>query len=151
MIKGEVLVKPTKERSPFEQTFLRAVAQLTKVQKMRAMSSSGLVFNAYRPPFPIVPLNHIINIDQQGTKLVEQTRTTEHHTLWDLLSNCTILSRYAALILGADSTTGFGKTQFALRLACEWSKAMAEDRGLSKDAAQVCFMNSLDAAKDIEF
>ena len=34
-IKGQVLVKPPKERSSFEQTFLRAVAQLTKVQRMR--------------------------------------------------------------------------------------------------------------------
>ena len=50
---------------------------------MRAMSSSGLVFSAYNPPFPIIPLEHIINIDQQGTKLVEQARTTELYTLWD--------------------------------------------------------------------
>ena len=65
------------------------------------------------------------------------------------LALCCIL--YAAVILGADSTTGCGKTQFALRLACELSKAIAEERGLSSDAAQVCFMNSLDAARDIEF
>ena len=50
-IKGEILVKPSKERSSFEQTFLRALTQLTKVQKMRAMSSSELVFSAYNPPF----------------------------------------------------------------------------------------------------
>jgi hypothetical protein len=53
--------------------------------------------------------------------------------------------------LGSDSTTGYGKTQFALRLACEWAKVLAESRGLSRDAAQVVLMNSLDAAKDVEF
>ena len=53
--KGEIIVKPPKERSSFEQTFLRALTQLTQVQRMRAMSSSGLMFNAYKPPFPIIP------------------------------------------------------------------------------------------------
>ena len=150
-LKGTILVKPVKTRSTFELSFLRATAQMVKVKQLRSKGSLGLTFSAYDPPFPVIPLEFLIGLNQKGTRLQEVARTIEEHVLFDLFANPGLLAKHAALILGGNTTTGYGKTQFALRLACEWAKVLAESRGLSKDAAQVVFMNSLDAAKDVEF
>ena len=150
-LKGTILVKPAKTRSAFELAFIRATFQMAKVKQLRSKGSQGLTFSAYDPPFPVIPLEFLIGLDQKGTRLQEVARTIEEHVLFDLFANPGLLAKHAALILGGNTTTGYGKTQFALRLACEWAKVLAESRGLSKDAAQVVFMNSLDAAKDVEF
>jgi len=150
-MRDEMLIKQAKTRSSFEVAFLSGFGQLVKVKEMRSRGSQGLVFNAYDPPFPVVPLEFLTGLQQRGTRLQEVTRKTEHLTLFDLLADAGRLEKHGALILGANSTTGFGKTQYALRVACEWSKAMAQARGLSRDSARVAFMNSLDAARDVEF
>ena len=62
-----------------------------------------------------------------------------------------LLTKHGIVILGASSTTGFGKTQFALRLAVEWAKAYNEVMQLPKEDAVVVFSNMLDVAKEVRF
>ena len=61
------------------------------------------------------------------------------------------MSKHAVLILGESPTTGYGKTQMALRLGMEWARAMTEAQQLPMEEAQVVFTNTIDAAKNIKF
>ena len=60
------------------------------------------------------------------------------------------MSKYGIVILGLPTTTGFGTTQFALRLAVEWAKAYNEVKRLPKEDAVVVFSNTIDVAKEVQ-
>jgi hypothetical protein len=150
-MKGNILMKSVKDRSDFEQTFMRAHAQLVKVNELRTKGTKNMCFNAFEPPFPIVEINDLINLTQEGTRLMEVSRETEKYILRDLFLNADVLNNYAVLILGSDRTTGYGKTQLALALACHYAKARCEALGLSKDEAKVVLSGTIDAGNEIEF
>ena len=151
-LKGNVEVKPPKERSEFDKAFLRALPTLQGVKDLRRKRTQGLVFSVDSPPFPVIPLSHLINLEQQGRRLMERTAgACEVVSLMDLFENATIMTKYAVLILGKSSTTGYGKTQLALRLAMEWAAAMTDAAQLPKEEAQVVFTNTVDAAKNVKF
>ena len=62
-----------------------------------------------------------------------------------------LLNHYGIVILGKSETTGFGKTQFALRLAVEWCEAQHTGKGVPREDCCVVFSNTIDVAKDIVF
>ena len=61
------------------------------------------------------------------------------------------MAKHGIVILGHDTTTGFGKTRLALRLAVEWAKAYNQEHDLPKEQAMVVFTNTVDVARDIVF
>ena len=110
-----------------------------------------MVFNAFEPPIPIVPLEMLTNLaEHQGKRFSEVSQTTETCHLQDLFTNPP-MHKYGILILGSPDTTGFGKSHFALRLAVEWCKAYHEATGCPKEDCCVVFRNTLDVARDIVF
>ena len=76
--------------------------------------------------------------------------TTESYDLTQLFTK-PLLSKHGIVILGATNTTGYGKTQFALRLAVEWAKAYNQVMQLPQEDAVVVFSNTLDVAKEVKF
>ena len=76
--------------------------------------------------------------------------TTETYDLTDI-STKPLVNKYGIVILGLPRTTGFGKTQFALRLAVEWAKAYNEVKRLPKEDAVVVFSNTIDVAEEVQF
>ena len=150
-LKGNIVMKPVKGRSDFEHSFMRAHAQLVKVSILRTKGSKNMCFNAFEPPFPIVELNALINLNQEGSRMEEVSRAQVQYRLRDMFTNAEFLNNYAVLFLGSDRTTGYGKTQLALALACHYAKARCEALGQPKDTAKVLLSNTIDVVKDFEF
>ena len=152
-MKGEVLAVSLKQRSSFQTVFMRVLPQILKVRALRDRLGRELVFDAYSPPpsVKVPPLEHIMNLDLQGRRLQEVTRQWEYYTLKDVFTNASLLNRYAVLILGANQTTGFGKSAVAKALACHYSQCCVESARLPRDQARVAITNTLDAARDISF
>ena len=120
---------------------------------MRELTNKNtpMIFNAFEPPIPIVPLEMLTNLmEHQGTRFSEVSQTTETCNLQGLFTN-PLMHKYGILILGSPDTTGFGKSQFAVRLAVEWCKAYHEETGCPKEDCCVVFTNTLDVARDIVF
>ena len=61
------------------------------------------------------------------------------------------MAKHGIVILGHDTTTGFGKTRLALRLAVEWAKTYNQQHDLPKEMAEIVFTNTVDVARDIVF
>ena len=150
-LKGNIVMKPVKGRSDFEHSFMRAHGQLVKVSILRTKGSKNMCFNAFEPPFPIVDLNDLINLNQGGTRLMEVSREEVKYRLRDMFTNAEFLNNYAVLFLGSDRTTGYGKTQLALALACHYANARCEALGQPKDTAKVVLSSTTDVVNEIEF
>ena len=61
------------------------------------------------------------------------------------------MTKHGIIILGHDTTTGYGKTRLAPRLAVEWAKTYNEQHNLPKEVAKIVFTNTVDVARDIVF
>ena len=129
---------------------LRAWFSVQRVREMQ-ISSNALMFSAYAPPFPVAQIEMLTNLHQQGRNLEEVSLAPKFYNLSDLFCNASLLSRFGLVLLGNQSTTGFGKTQFALRLACEWAKAYVQSKRLPQDQAVVVFCNTLDVIREVVF
>ncbi len=71
------------------------------------------------------------------------------YSLKEILENVSILSTHGLLLLGADDTTGFGKSSFAKRLATEWSVAKTLELGRHANTAKVHWSNTLDDLREL--
>ena len=150
LIKGRILAKVFKERTEFDKTFMRVYKTIMEVRELQN-KTHGLCFNAFKPSMTIIPLDKMVNLSEQlGTRLKEVALTTETFNLTQLFTK-PLLTKHGIVILGASSTTGYGKTQFALRLAVEWAKAYNQVMQLPKEDAVVVFSNTLDVAKEVRF
>ena len=149
-VKGAAEAVPVKKRTEFEQTLLRCFTSLSKCHDLSAKAIS-FVFEASKPPWAVCPLEFIINSEQCGTRLREQTSgaAMERHSIHSLVSDPSLMARYGIIL--ASPKSGIGKTQFACRLAMEWSLQAVRAAGLSDSRARVCFTNSFDAAKVVKF
>lgn len=149
-IKGAIECKPIKSRTTFEGTFMRALNSICRVRQNKRMRNH-VFFSAFDPPMKVCPTELLTNLGQVGTRLQEISMDRESFTLHSLLCDASIMERYAILIMGENKTTGFGKTQFALRLAIEYAKAKSEVEGIPKDEANILVTNTIDAARSIDF
>jgi hypothetical protein len=149
MLKARARMIPFKERSEFQHVFLRVFADIKMIRELR-FRTPALMFSAFDPPLPIVPMDKLVNLDHCGERLREVEGGLEKFSLVDLFDR-PLLQKHGIVLLGANSTTGFGKTQFALRLAVEWAKAYNEVSGAPKDEAMVVFTNTVDAARELSF
>ena len=110
-----------------------------------------MMFNAHAPPFPIAPLEMLCGLSQKGENLEAVSATKHFYELKQLFCDSSLLLRFGILLLGGNNSTGFGKSQCALRLACEWAKAYCQAHDLPDEAAIVVFCNTLDVLKDVVF
>ena len=149
-LRGKANTKPHNERTDFQKAFLRSFGDLMMTREIRS-KSNALVFSAYEPTMAIVPFEKLINLkSQKGTRLQEVSMQTETYDLLDLFTK-PLLSKYGIVILGTPETTGFGKTQYALRLAVERCIAYNRATNSPRDEAQIVFSNTLDACRDVTF
>ena len=151
MVKGQIKAKAKKDLLEFDMQFLRILPTIMEIRQITDAAAGSLLFNAYDPPFKICPLDKFINMNQVGTRLKEVVMTEEAFSLKDLFRRSSILQNYSVILLGATTTTGFGKTQLTLRLAVEWVKAYCEFNGNSKDTALVYMSSTIDPAKSVSF
>ena len=151
MVKGQIKAKSKDDLLDFDVQFLRVLPVIMEIRQINDAASGSLLFNAYDPPFKVCPLDKFINMCQVGTRLKEVALTEETYTLRDLFCRSSLLQNFAVILLGATATTGFGKTQFTLRLAMEWVKAYCEHHGKSKDTALVFMSSTIDPAKSVTF
>ena len=152
VIKCDIEMKPQKERSPVEQKVMRVYGGLMKVREARMNPiRDALVWSAAEPPVPVVPFKFLRNLTQVGHRLHEQTLHIESYQLSDLFTNPALMSENTIILMGSDTTTGYGKTEFAKLLACHWSKLMCEAMQLHPSEAKVCFTTTLESAKDVVF
>jgi hypothetical protein len=148
-VKGAAEAVPAKQRSEFEQTLLRCFASLNKCTDLKERPNA-MVFDATKPPWPVCPLEFMVNVEQCGTRLLEQSGGGQvRHSLRSLVSDPSLLARYGVIL--ASPQSGIGKTMFACRLAMEWSLQAVRAAGLPDSRARVCFTNSFDAAKSVKF
>ena len=113
-VKGIVECKPMKQRTEFDSAFMRCLSTIHKLKDIDRVNN--MMINAFNPKTLVCPMELLINMGQEGCRLKEVEMHNEVYSLRQLLTNAEIMSRYTILILGANGTTGFGKTQFALRL-----------------------------------
>jgi hypothetical protein len=151
-LKGKCEMVPWKKRSDFQHSFLRVYFSLAKVIELEKQQFSCQMISAHAPEVDIVPLAELRNLATVfGNRLKGVGLGFESHSLYDLLTKPELLNKHGVLLLGSMDTTGFGKSQFAKRLAVEWSKAMCEAMGLHRDRAVVVITNTIDAAREIQF
>ena len=149
LIKGRILAKNWPDRSEIEKIFMKVYRTIMEIRAVNAQV--GVCWNAYNPPMPIIPLDQMINLKlQKGTRMEEETMKTKTCNLTDLFTK-KLFDKSGIVILGSHATTGFGKSQFALRLAVEYAKAYNKVKGLPKEDAVVVCTNTIDGAKDVKF
>ena len=87
-----------------------------------------------------------------GTRLQERTHNLIQYSLHDVLTNKeNLLFRYGIVIIGANSTSGFGKSAFCKALACAVSQCIAEAKRMTSDRARVIYTRTLEGLRDVEF
>ena len=72
--------------------------------------NNATVFNAYDPPMMVCPMELLTNLYQTGTRLKEVSMEKDTCTFKQLLSDASIVERFAIPILGENRTTSFGET-----------------------------------------
>jgi hypothetical protein len=151
-LKGQCEAVQWKQRTEFQSTFLRVFFSLSKVIELEKQQKNAQMISAHAPEVDIVPLESLRNLGVTlGRRLRGVNQGYEAHSLYDVLTSPGLMNRYAILLLGSLDTTGYGKSQYAKRLAVEWSKAMCRALNLSADRALVVITNTIDAARDIQF
>jgi hypothetical protein len=152
VLKGRCETVPVKQRNEFQQTFLRVYFSLARVIELSRTPGRSLCYSAWDPSIKIIPLNELKNLATVlGVRSKGTDKGFESYSLLDLLQDPSLMSKYGILILGANKHSGCGKSQFAKRLALEWSKAICAALDLPKDRAIVVITNTIDAARDIVF
>ena len=87
-----------------------------------------------------------------GTRLEERTGNLIQYNLHEVLKNKDqVLFRYGIVIIGANSTSGYGKSAFCKALACTVSQCLAEAHRMTSDRARVIYTRTLEGLRDVEF
>jgi hypothetical protein len=146
--KGECEAVPVKNRTAFQSTFLRTFNTAMKTKEL--MNKPPLMMNAFEPSEFVAPLTSFINLDQRGSRLLEQSGgAVEWFSLEDLYKNGDLMRRYGIVILGDNTTTGFGKSQLAMSLACHYAKSFSISHRTPSDTALVFKSSTVESGKDV--
>ncbi len=154
-VKGAINAKPKTTLTEFDSTFLRCLADIIKMKELQRASRCEIV-NAYtyqedNPNMKICPLQLLRNMNQTGTRLRAVDLVEETFTLRQVMSDRKVAQQTGILLLGGNKTTGFGKTQFALRCAVEHAMAWCEAAGAPRDEANILITNTIDSANSVDF
>ena len=152
-LKATFELKSPESRTPFEKAYLRCHATIMRVRELKGKDKHTLMFSAndIPPGVRVAPLSDFINLDQVGHSVEEVSMATKKWMLSDLFTKAEVMGTHGVILLGNDQTTGFGKTNLALRLALQWSRAMAKSAGRSESSAKIVFSTDIDSARDIVF
>jgi hypothetical protein len=154
-VKGIINVKPKKTLTEFDTTFLRCLGDITRYRELSRASKCEII-NAYtyhetNPSMKICPPQLLRNLGQTGTRLKPIDLLEETFTLRQVLSDRKVAQQTGIILLGGNRTTGFGKTQFALRCAVEHAMAWCESCDLPRDEANILITNTIDSANTADF
>ena len=149
IIKGRATMKHISQQSEFEKHFLKVFVDLKILRELKNKSSS-VMFSAYGPPdsLGIVLLDMIVNMNQKCTRRREVQGTEEEYEVNDLFND---MAKHGIVILGHDTTTGYGKTRLALRLAVELAKTYNQTMNLPKEDAKIVFTTTVGVARELVF
>ena len=152
-MKADFELKAPDQRTEFERSFLRGFFSIMKIREEKAKRNHMLVFDAATPPSSmyIPPLSDLINLDQKGITLEAVTGLKKTFTLMDVLTNSNIMATHTIVLLGANNTTGYGKTSLALRLASQWTRAMAIANKKDASTAKIVLSADIDSVRTVRF
>lgn len=152
VLRAQIVCKPKEERTSADTAILRCYGSLVKIRaERRSFMTRSLVWSAASPPDNIVPERYLQGLNQTAVRLREQGGGVETVELREFLQRPELLSSHGLVVLGSNSTTGYGKTAFVKRLAAVWARARVRDLGLPDSTAEVAWANTLDDLRDIEF
>ena len=122
---GDAKIKQRKKDcSDFQKALLGCLSSL------QALRSGKRFEVALSSSVAVAGWEHLQNLHQPCTRLDEQTGDEVSITLYDYIKHEDYHLNHALIILGGDETTGFGKSQFAMRfvqsVAAAKSKVMGE-------------------------
>jgi hypothetical protein len=149
-LKGSIEEKA--KRTPEESKVLAMFGTLLKVRAERASPlSDALTWFSVSPPVPVVPWGSLLNLHQVGTRMDPRSTEVFTYTLAQLFLDPSLLSEFTVILMGPNFTSGFGKTEFAKRVAVHWSLLMTDAMQLPAATARVVFTTTLESAKEVSF
>jgi hypothetical protein len=149
-LKGTIEEKA--KRTPEEARIMAMFGSLLKVRTERTSPlSDALTWSAQSPPLPLVPWACLLNLHQTGTRMDPRNTEGYTYTLAQLFMDPSLLSEYTVILMGPNCTSGFGKTEFAKRLAAHWSLLLCNAMQRPSSSARVVFTTTLESAKEVTF
>ena len=100
------------------------------------------------PQDPAMKLSDLTNLDQPVRRLNEITGEVDSFSLQEYVANPKYFLAYGLLIIGADDTTGFGKSLAAIVIALHWLQRFVTAGLVSKEKACVVLHNTIDGMRD---
>ena len=136
-------------RTTFQLALMKSYAGL---QRLRVIVAEAVdrptAIRIGGPQDPGIPLSALINMDQPVCRLNEITGNVDSFTLQEYVENPKYFLAFGLLIIGADETTGFGKSLAALVIALHWLQRFVSSGLVSKEKACVVQHNTIDGMRD---
>lgn len=148
---GQIACQEVKARSPEDAAIYRCYTQLRKVRATRlgSVGATNMTWSCLFPPVPIVTSRFLLNTDMVGTRLLEQSGgQLVQYPLSRILTDTSVLLSHSLLLIGDNSSTGFGKSAFAKHVAIQWSLRRAAETGRPAGDASITFTTCLDSLRD---
>ena len=137
------------KRTTFQQALLKAYQGL---QRLRTIQAEGAdrpsAIRIGGPQDPGMLISDLINLDQPVRRLNEITGEVDSFSLQEYVANPKYFLAYGLLIIGADDTTGFGKSLAAIVIALHWLQRFVTAGLVSKEKACVVQHNTIDGMRD---
>lgn len=139
------------KRTSFQDALLRTYVGLIKLRNQEAAnrdrSSMIRVGGALDPKLKI---GDLINLDQQVHRLNEVTGETESVSLEFYIKTPALFLAYSLLIIGDDSTTGYGKSLASLVIGLYWTQRFVDTGLLRPERAYLLYQNTIDSMRDAQ-
>ena len=151
--KGKAECTTWKKRSETQHAFLRVYKTLIDMRSLSRDGKKNLFLNAFDEHPDVVPLDQLINVHHlNGVRLSDHDHgVVVKYSLKQLFQEPELLVQYGIVMVGANSTSGYGKTRFMKRLGLEWCKSYAIAHDIPKDRANVAFLATPDLLKDVDW
>lgn len=160
-LKGSIQIKKKKDRTDFDCAFLASYATILDLHPKSGQASkqSTQVVNVANDdalPFPIASESELVNLDSlKVSRLVTvaedgRPEQIEEFSMAELLRSPGKLMRHALAIIGADNTSGMGKTALALHTATRVARAICIAKKLPDRACNIAVFNRPEDAKGVD-
>ena len=132
------LKQRTKEATDFQKALLTCLSSLNQFRCDRSLLSLG-------SNVAVAEWHHFETLDHECTRLDEVSGDVISIRLIDYVKRSELHLNHSLIILGGDHTTGWGKSQFAMRFV--HSVAMAKSRSTGEDITPI-FAKTLDILRE---
>ena len=137
------------KRATFQDALMKAYIGLLKLRGHEIENrDKSAVVRLGGPLDPRLKLSDLINLQQTVSRLNEITGETETYSLESFVRDPQLFLAYGLLIIGSDTTTGYGKSLSALVIGLYWVRRFLAAGLLPKDRAYVLLQNTIDAMRD---